>query len=88
MLQLLLLAALSLLVVVACLVGLVWVVLTGSIGGMDGIFLAMVCLLVGLVFSTSLFGVVRHGGLLERLKMRRFKARPAEEPKSDEMEKN
>ncbi len=83
MLQMILLAAFSLLVVVACLGGLVWVIVTGSIRGMDGLFLAAVCLLVGLVFAGSLLGVVREGGLLELLKVRLLKLRPAEDPQSD-----
>ncbi len=80
MLQMILLAAFSLLVVVACLAGLVWVILTSSIRGMDGIFLAAVCLLVGLVFSISLVGVVRQGRLLDVVKMRRLRNHPEDKP--------
>lgn len=79
MLQMILLAAFSLLVVVACLAGLVWVILTSSIRGMDGIFLAAVCLLVGLVFSVNLVGVLRQGRLLDVVKMRRLKDRRGDE---------
>ncbi|HEY4682379.1 MAG TPA: hypothetical protein VIH17_03920 [Candidatus Acidoferrales bacterium] len=76
MLQMILLAAFSLLVVVACLAGLVWVIFTGSMRGMDGILLTAICLLVGLIFSLNLVGVLRQGRLLDVVKMRRLKDRP------------
>ncbi len=84
MLQMILLAAFSLLVVVACLAGLVWVIFTGSMREMDGILLTAICLLVGLIFSLNLVGVLRQGRLLDVVKMRRLKDRPEDKQTMDQ----
>jgi hypothetical protein len=71
------LAAMSAVLVLLSIVGLVWDVASGLlVSGIDGIMLAGICLMMAGVFSLLLFGELRQAGVLSSVKL--FQRKEAE----------
>ena len=82
----LVLAAMSAVVLLLSLVGLIWVFLSGMGLTLDAIFLVLVCLMIAGVFSLMLFFQLKSAGLMPTLKFSRAEKKqeaPAESAKEE-----
>ncbi len=85
--EMLVLAALCVVVVLCSLGGLVWFFVLGlSLGGVDPLMVLLICLMMGGVFSLQLYSLAKTAGWLESVKLFRRKAptaAPAESSAQD-----